>query len=89
MTFETVAEIKAANEATGQHWFDVNIMWVFGTRIATEVIGGRYFISSDDTPRFTVRVAADDGRIDTIGEFREHETLGAAIEAAKTAAGIT
>jgi hypothetical protein len=78
-TFFTIEQVRAANEAAGQHWFSPDTMRFFGSRIASEVIRGRFFISTeqgprDSTPRATIRMAEDDGTIETVGEFVAHET---------------
>lgn len=87
MTYHTIAEIKRANHDTGQHFFESSTMRFFGSRIAPGVIGGRFFITSEqrerDCPRlYTVRVAHDDSSIDTVGEFQGYPTLRAARKAA-------
>jgi hypothetical protein len=88
--FSTINEIKAANKAKGHHWFSEGTMEFFGSQIESGVIGGRYFVTSektgfedDGTRVFSVRVALDDGSIDTVGEFQEHVTLDSARAAAR------
>lgn len=44
--YASVAEIKAANRAAGQHYFDKEAMRFFNSRIGRRVIAGRYFIDS-------------------------------------------
>lgn len=71
--FSTVAEIKAANRELGGHFFDADAMRFFGSKVGQTVIGGRFFITSeqlmDDPRRYTVRAAHDDGTICTVGTF--------------------
>jgi hypothetical protein len=92
MPFEYISEVKAANKAKGHHWFAKGTMEFFASRIESGVIGGRYFVTSektgfdDETRAFAVRVANDDGSIDTVGEFQEHATRDAAVAAAVAAA---
>lgn len=83
MHYRTIAEVKLANHASGYHWFEPGTMRFFRSRIAPGVIGGRYFISSeqfdDGSPRlYTVREARPDGSIEDASEFQEFTTLAAA-----------
>lgn len=92
MSFKSISEIKAANEALGQFWFTEGAMAFFNTRIHEDVIMGRYFITSDspdDLPesrKYSVRRADDEGRIDTVGEFMAYATKDEARHAAYDAA---
>jgi hypothetical protein len=85
--FRTVADIRAANEAAGHYYFTPDTMRFFGSRVLSGVIAGRYFVTSERQPasyypqyfpagerRYTVRVAHDDGTIDTVGEFQGWST---------------
>lgn len=81
--FGSIEEVIAANEALGHCWFAASSMVFFGTLIETGLIRGRYFITSDDDMRgqdrrFTVREAAADGSVSTVGDLRAYETLDAA-----------
>ena len=85
--YRTIKEIKQANKEAGQHWFDADTMRFFNSRILSPVIGGRYFVSSekydDGSPRlYTIRIANDDGTIDTVGDFQGYETADKAKRAA-------
>ena len=58
----TVNAIRAAVRATGSHWFDLDTMRFFGTRILPTVYqgpGGIYFVTSEQPPHakraYTVR----------------------------------
>lgn len=95
--FNSVTEIKRANERAGHHWFEPDTMRFFRSRIEDggKVYGGRYFITSEQFEfageeferRYTLRRANDDGSIDTVfGQFQEHATLEDARNAAITAA---
>jgi hypothetical protein len=84
--FANMDEVKAANQADGQHWFDGPTMAFFRCRIESQLIGGRWFISSEqsaeDAPRlYTVRAVASDGTVSTVGEFQAYETLADALMA--------
>jgi hypothetical protein len=93
MTFFTVEQIKQANAEAGQHWFDPGALRFFSSRVSGPVVGGRYFISSEkftsvatglsDPRKYTIRVADDDGSIDTVGEFQQYTTKRAALTAAR------
>lgn len=66
-------DVKATNKANGNHFFDPGTMDYWHSKIETGVIGGRYFITSenqfhDDQPReFRVRRVIDGGKcIETV-----------------------
>jgi hypothetical protein len=88
-TYQTVAQIKQANERAGLYFFEASTMRFFRSKVASRsIIGGRYFITSEQfdasSPRlYTIRIANDDGSIDTVGEFQQYETVEAAKRAAK------
>ena len=90
----SIQEIRKANAARGHFFFEPATMRFFSSRVqdAAGVIGGRYFITSERPPNgdrmFTVRVANDDGSIDTMGEFCQL-TRRAAIDHAVGAATST
>jgi hypothetical protein len=86
MTFKTMGDVRAANSQITGHWFDRDTMQFFNTRIESQLIAGRYFITSerrDNTfPRlFSVRQALPDGRIETVGRFQAYESKEAALAA--------
>lgn len=92
MAFRTIADIKRANKELGHHWFSPDTMRFFSSRVLREVYGGRYFVTSEQfypvlgeayARRYTIRVAADDGSIDTVGEFQAYKTARAAKAAAR------
>lgn len=92
----TIRQIRGANRAAGQHWFDPDTLAFFNSRIHQRVYGGRFFVTSerDDYPngawdgerRYTVRRAEDDGTISTFGEFGQYPTAREAHSAARRAA---
>jgi hypothetical protein len=90
-TFTSMAAVRAAFSSAGNPWFSRDTMKWFNCKIESSLIGGRYFITSeqhDDYPRlYSVRkvVRYENGGIgiDTIGEFQQHATLQAAREALK------
>lgn len=88
-----ITELKAHNKANGGCWFDAAAMRFFRTRIESKIIGGRYFITSeqqdDDTPRkFTVRSFDSKGKVDTVGEFHAYDTKEEALAAIPTASEV-
>lgn len=79
MPFDTISQVKAANKAIGNHWFDRGSMRFFNTKIESKLYGGRYFITSEQfvgstgagRRKYSIRYVNDDGSIDTVGEFNE------------------
>ena len=81
--FDTIQEIERANENHGHHFFEPSSKRFFRSRIGETVYGGRYFITSEQfdytSPRlYTVRMARDDGSIETIGDFQAFRTASQA-----------
>lgn len=78
---KTIKEAKAISKANGQHFFDPQSMRFFNSKIESELIEGRYFITSErydlDSPKlYTIRQISDKGQIlDDLGEFQEFATL--------------
>lgn len=82
-TYKTLADVRAANRATDNHWFSRPTMRFFNTVIHGGLRRGRYFITSESdmiNPRrlFTIREAMPDGSINTVGGFQAYRTLSAA-----------
>lgn len=82
----TMADVQAANRAAGQHWFSAATMAFFKCRIESDLMGGTYFITSEQesqegAPRlYTVRRVEDCGAsIATVGEFQQHRDLASAL----------
>ena len=88
MSYQTIDDMAAANKAIGHHWFDDRSNAYFATQYHTGVLGGRYFITSEQDPemgmyhqpwdgqrRFTVRMCDDRGVIHTVGRFGQHDSL--------------
>lgn len=88
--FATMKQVRLANAALGHQWFDPSALRFFRSRIGSTVYGGRFFTSSEQGPNgvrlYSVRVVADDGSIDTVGEFQAYVTLKRAKGAAKVLA---
>lgn len=86
--FSTISHIKKSNKDAGNFFFSLDTMYFFDSRIESAVIGGRLFVTSEQChhsdgskePRlFTIRVAADDGDIETVGKFQEFDDLDDAV----------
>lgn len=80
--FSTMQEVREANKAAGRFWFSESTTRFFNSRVETELIAGRWFVTSESngTRRYTVREVLDDGaRIETVGEFMAHGTLAEAL----------
>jgi len=78
--FKTLAEVKAANKAIGNHWFERSTMRFFNSKVETGLLRGRFFITSERMEltfpkRYTVREAMPDGDIKTVGEFQGYTDL--------------
>lgn len=85
MGYQSIEEIQSANRDAGQFWFTPGTMAFFRTRIESEVIAGYWFITSEEGPigerRFSIRVADDQGMVDTVGQFMGYDSAQAAREA--------
>lgn len=76
MEFKTIADVRAANKASGHHWFDRSTMKIFGSRVESGLYGGKYFISSEldfhgNDRRYTIRIARANGEIADGSDFRQ------------------
>lgn len=64
--FDSMARVREVNRATGHHFFSLEALSTFSSRISSELIGGRYFITSErDSGWITSageRLAAWDGK---------------------------
>ena len=81
--FESIREIERANQDRGHHFFEPTAKRFFRSRVGKTVYGGRYFVTSEQfdysSPRlYTVRMANDDGSIETIGDFQAFRTASQA-----------
>lgn len=81
--FSTISQIKRLNESNGRHWFSPSSMRWFNSRVHDNVYGGCVFVTSEKNdmpycapqPRvYTVRVAMDDGSIQTYGSMGDYAT---------------
>jgi hypothetical protein len=83
---ESIADLKALNEQNGGCWFSRSNMRFFGTAIESGIIGGRYFITSEQPPHsardYTVRSFNEKGSINTVGERGAYSSRRDALRAA-------
>lgn len=81
--YKTIAEIKAANKASGGYWFSPDTIRFFNSKIESDVMYGHFFITSErfdhNSPRlYSVRYCDKDGDIMTVGKVQGHKTKAAA-----------
>jgi hypothetical protein len=86
-TYSSIDQIRQHNAAIGQYFFSSGAMRFFSSRIGREVIGGRYFITSEqfdyNSPRlYTIRECID-GKVEQVSEFQEYKSGRAARAAAR------
>ena len=88
--YDTIDEMARLNAAQGQSWFAKDTLEYFGSKIETDVLYGRYFVSSEKDPmgvvwdgerRYTIRMCDDRGAVHDVGGFGEYDTLPAAVHA--------
>lgn len=77
---KTMEDVKRNNKEAGRHWFSPDTMRFFLSKIESELIGGKYFVTSEwdgtTNPRlYSVRKYHPDSHIiDTVGEFQGFKT---------------
>lgn len=90
--YNSMADVRRANEESGGCWFDKSTMRFFKSRIETGIVKCWYgedgvakrarFVTSEQGPdgrrAYTIREATPTGGIDTVGEFQGYATLKAA-----------
>jgi len=87
--YQTIADVRAANKAAGQRWFERKTMRFFQSRIESALYGGRYFITSEQCPgtgharKYSIREALPTGEVETVGEFQQYRHIEDAREAAR------
>lgn len=69
----TIAQLKSLNARNGGCWFEPSSMRFFGTRIESEIIRGKFFITSEQPPygsrKYSLRSFDEEGDVNTVGEF--------------------
>lgn len=80
--WNSIHEIKAANKAFGKFFFSPGAMRFFASIVYPRVYGGRFFVTSEKAPyeprKYCIRMATDEGDIETIGPFNELPSLSVA-----------
>jgi hypothetical protein len=87
-TYNNISEIKAANKAIDNHFFDAGALRFFNSKVYPEIIHGNVFITSErydeiSPSLFTVWCALSNGAIETISKFQAFSSKSAAIAYAK------
>jgi hypothetical protein len=78
-----INDVIDANRRAGQHFFSPDTMRFFQSRLCGNLIGGRFFVTSEKSPQgtraYSVREARPDAGIDTVGDgFMAYKTADAA-----------
>ncbi len=70
--WKSIQEVKKANKEDGGSWFSPVNMRGFNTEICTDILHGRFFITSDNEDsskpwkkRYTIRIVNENGRVST------------------------
>lgn len=85
--FANMAEAKKAHKNFGGHFFDREAMKFFNSKVESQLIDGRFFITSerfnDESPKlFTIREIASNGEmLSDVGNFQEFNSLESALVA--------
>jgi hypothetical protein len=79
--FSTIREVRLACEKIGSHWFDPENFRFFSTRIESELIQNRFFITSEhfELPQiydrgYTIRFVQFDGAVESLYDICSFET---------------
>ena len=82
-----IGDIQRANTAAGMYFFSADTLSFFRSVIYRGIYAGRLFVTSERGPNrrrmYTIRVANDDGSIDTLGDFQQYATMAHAQSAAR------
>lgn len=82
-TFNSISQIKSTNASNGRYFFSPNSMRFFNSRVHDTLYSGCVFVTSErnDTPYcapqprvYTVRIAMEDGSIETYGSIGDYAT---------------
>lgn len=86
--YGSIAEIREANKAAGQHWFDKDTLRFFDGIVPEDqpIVHGRFFVSSEQfdsrSPRMhSLRYATAKAAINTVGEVQQFDSFDEAREA--------
>lgn len=79
MTFRDMEEVRQANREAGDFWFSPDTLRFFNSVVESDLIDGRYFVTSEQGPdmprKFSVREVREDATVQTVGEFYAYDTL--------------
>lgn len=84
--FDAIARYKIG----GGHFFDIETLMFWDSKICQDLYGDKYFITSEPNydgkdRRFTIRAFSNNyTSVDTVGEFRQYGTLAEAKSAVKS-----
>ena len=83
--YNSIEEIREANQAIGNHWFDADTMAFFNSVIESSIINRCMFISSErmnymDAKMYTIRIALPSGQVQTLSDFQQFNSLDYAID---------
>lgn len=82
-TFNSISQIKSTNASNGRYFFSPNSMRFFNSRVHDTLYSGCVFVTSERNvtpycapqPRaYTVRIAMEDGSIETYGSIGDYAT---------------
>lgn len=77
-SFTHINEIKELNDRKGYHFFKDDTINFFNSIVYPEIINGNIFITSErhqqEPRKYTVRLARDNGQIETIGKFQQFKS---------------
>lgn len=81
----TMERLRDLHRGRDVDWFGSDNTRFFQSRYGRTVYGGRFFTTSERPPggerKYTVREIADNGDVETLGEFYSHNTRAAAVRA--------
>lgn len=81
--FHSVSQIKSTNASNGRYFFSDQTMKMFACRVHDTLYSGCVFVTSERPPSpysvtppraYTVRIAMEDGGIETYGSYRDYAT---------------
>ena len=74
---DTMEDVLEASQEAGDHWFEESTMRFFKTTIESELIYGRYFITSEVNPCGILRYSVRTVKFNEFGEYASIDTIGA------------
>ena len=86
----TMADVKRNNKQAGRYWFSPDTMGFFNSRVESELVAGKFFVTSEqrdwDAPRlYSIRkYDPETHQIGTVGDFQAFKTCQDALDAIPT-----